>query len=399
MALFRYKAIDQLSTILDGVLSARDESELEQLLAIQGLVLIETKKVWSFNTLKTPKVKLEDLSEFCYYLQLFLTSGIPLVSGLLDLINQKSKKISYIAEVLSKQIVAGLSLSAAMQRYPHLFHDFYIQMVKAGEKAGNLDKVFEHIINYIQWQIEIKKTIKQALIYPIFILSAVSGLIFLLFAFVVPKLQKVLLSLKVELPLPTRFVIGLGEFSRNYLVVIAIFVIVLFMLFKFAKKNRTGRRIIDRLILRVPMISDFVKKINYSQYFKTLSTLLGSGLNIEQTFTAAARVVTNIEIYDRLSSITDAVLTGDTITSAMTKSGLFPHFVIQMISVGEKTGNFEDIAIRIAQVFDKEVKDRIKKIFAVLEPSIIILLGFVVLVVLLSVFLPIYNMLGGIRGK
>lgn len=399
MAKFRYKAIDEFATVFDGVLTASDEFEIERILSQQGLSLIDVEKIGYFDFTRKPKIRLQHLFEFSYYLQLFFNSGLPLISGLLSLANQQNKNISYMAELIYKDVSSGISLSASMEKYKDIFPEFYVQMIRAGEKAGNLDKVFCDLMNYINWQIELKKTIKNALFYPSMILTAVLGLIIVLFTFVVPKLEKVLLSLNVELPLPTKIVMSTGHFVKSYLLVILILVSSVFIVIKVIQKSEKGKKIIDYIILLIPLISDFVKKVNFSRYFKTISTLFSSGLNVEQTFTTGATVVTNTIISEKLHFITESILSGDSITQAMTKSELFPNFVLQMTSVGEKTGNFEDVTIKISEVFDKEVQDSVKKIFAFLEPLIIVLLGFIVLIVMLSVFLPIYKMLGGIRGR
>lgn len=399
MAKFRYKAVDQSSSIFEGVITANNEFEIEKILRKQGLLLVDAKKVSSFDFFSIPRIKLENLFEFTYYLQLFFASGLPLVSGLLSLSNQKNKYISYLSEIVYKDVSAGLSLSTSMEKNKKIFPDFYIQMIRAGEKSGNLDKVFSEIIEYINWQIELKKTIKNALFYPLMILTAVFGLIIVLFVFVVPKLQKVLVSLNVELPLPTKIVMGLGTFFKSYFILFIILFVFIFLVLRSISNTQSGKLMLDSILIKIPLFSDFIKKINYSRYFKTVSTLFSAGLNVEQAFNTSAKVVTNTFISDKMHEITDSILRGETISKAMARTGIFPDFVLQMVSVGEKTGNFEDVSKKISEVFDKEVKDSVKKIFTFIEPLIIVLLGFIVLMVMLSVFLPIYKMLGGIRGR
>lgn len=399
MAKFKYKAVDQSSSIIEGVITANDEFEIEKFLREQGLFLVDAYKISSIDFFGVPRIKLEHLFEFTYYLQLFFSSGLSLVSGLLSLSNQKNKYISHLSEVIYKDVSSGLSLSSSMEKNKRIFPDFFIQMVRAGEKSGNIEKVLGDIMNYINWQIELRKTIRNAIFYPLMVLTAVMGLIIVLFVFVVPKLQKVLISLNVELPLPTKIVMGLGDFFKSYFFIIIIFLISLSVIVKFVHTTKTGRLVIDSFLIKIPLFSNFIKKINYSRYFKTVSTLFSAGLNVEQAFNTSAKVVTNTFISDKMYDITDSILRGETISKAMARTGIFPDFVIQMVSVGEKTGNFEDVAKKISEVFDKEVKDAVKRIFAVIEPLIIVLLGFVVLLVMLSVFLPIYKMLGGIRGR
>ncbi|MCX7770294.1 MAG: type II secretion system F family protein [Proteobacteria bacterium] len=399
MAKYRYKAVDKTSSTFEGVITAKNENEIQNVLREQGLLLVDIKKVNNIDFFGIKRIRLEHLFEFTYYLQLFFTSGLSLVTGLLSLSNQKNKYISYMSEIVYKDVCSGLSLSSSMEKHKEIFPEFYMQMIKAGEKAGNLDKVFNDLMDYINWQIDLKKTIRNALFYPIMILTAVMGLIAVLFVFVVPKLQKVLISLNVELPLPTKIVMGLGTFFKSYFLIFCIILFFLFVLLKGFSKTKEGKFIIDAILVKIPLISEFVKKINYSRYFKTVSTLFSSGLNVEQTFNTSASVVTNSFISEKMHEITDSILRGETISKAMMRTGIFPDFVLQMVSVGEKTGNFEDVSKKISEVFDKEVKDSVKKIFAFIEPIIIMLLGVVVLMVMLSVFLPIYKMLGGIRGR
>jgi type II secretory pathway component PulF len=401
MANYSYRAVDGNSMILTGREWARDEAELERKLEIKGLTLIEseTASSWDFSFGKV-RISQQELIDFSYFMHLVLTSGIPLMSGMQDMVkSQANKKISYAAELLYKNVEAGMTLSDSMQKYPDIFPDYYIQMIKAGEKTGNLDKVFQDLISYIQWQMNLKKTIKGAMIYPSMILSAVTLLIALLFFFVMPKLQGVLAGLAVDLPLPTKMVLGAAGFVKanfGFLIVAAICV---FAGFRMWLKTPAGRKKFDAALLYVPLIGQLVRKINLSRYFKTLSTLFSSGMNAEQSFVIASDVVKNVALGEALAGITDSVMVGDSISQAMQKSGAFTPFIIEMVSVGEKTGNFESVAMRISDVYDKDVQETVKKVFAYLEPMIIGFMGALVLLVMLSVFLPIYKILGGIRGR
>jgi type II secretory pathway component PulF len=322
------------------------------------------------------------------------------MSGLADMSQNREKKdISRAAGLLYQKIESGLPLSAAMQEYPSLFPFYYVQMVKAGESSGSLDTILNDLMSYIEWQINFKKTTRAAVVYPSIVLGAVLLLIVLLFTFVFPRLLHILVGLNVELPVQTRVVMGMAGFFNKYFYYIIAGCAVLFILFKLWVNTDSGRRIFDGFALKTPLIGELIGKINLSRYFKALATLYMAGINMQQTFTIASGVVQNAVMRDALSLVTGSVLSGEGIAPAMRKSGIFPALIVDMVSIGEKTGNLDTVALRASGIFDKEVPEVFKKVMTYIEPLIIVILGGLVLFVLLSVFLPIYKIVGGIRVR
>lgn len=402
MASYSYRAIDETSTILTGKLRARNEAELEQKLSMQGMTLIEaeTTDLFDFSLRKGPKFSEPDLLNFTFILHLIITSGIPLMSGLVDMAqNKEKKKVSQVAELIYQKIESGLSLSSAMQDHPSLFPYYYVQMVKAGENSGSLDTILSDLMRYIEWQIDFKKTIRSAVVYPSIVLGAVILLVILLFTFVFPRLLHILTGLNVELPVQTRIIMGMASFFNQYFLYIVSGLFVVFVLLRMWVNTDTGRRRFDGFVLGVPLIGDIVRKINLSRYFKAVATLYTAGINMEQTFTIASGVVRNSVMHGALSLVTDSVMGGEGIASSMQKSGFFPSLIVDMVSIGEKTGNLDSVAMRASSIFDKEVPEVFKKVMTYVEPLIILVLGGIVLFVLLSVFLPIYKIVGGIRVR
>lgn len=402
MPSYFYRAIDETSTILAGKLFARNEAELEGKLNMQGLTLIEAEKSGFLDLLwrKGPKFSDQDLLNFTFLLHLIITSGIPLMSGLRDMTQNKGKKkVSQVAGFIYRKIESGLSLSAAMQDYPSLFPFYYVQMVKAGESSGSLDAVLSDLMNYIDWQISFKKTTRSAVVYPSIVFGAVILLVVLLFTFVFPRLLRILVGLNVELPIQTRIIMGMANFFNTYFLYIIAGIAAVFVLFRIWINTDAGRRGFDGFVLKMPLIGELVKKINLSRYFKALATLYIAGINMQQTFTIASGVVQNAVMHDALSFVTNSVMSGEGIAPAMQKSGVVPSLIVDMVSVGEKTGNLDSVALRASSIFDKEVPDVFRKIMAYAEPLIILILGAIVLFVLLSVFLPIYRIVGGIRVR
>lgn len=402
MATYLYRAIDDESNILIGKLRARDESDLERMLAVRRLNLIEAERIGlvDLKALFEPKLSQKDLLDITYFLSLIVSSGITIMNGLEDLKRQGKKRLSYIAEQLHSSIESGMSLSEAMTDMPRIFPDYYIQMIRAGEASGNLEGSLEHLMNYIESQINLKKTIRSYLVYPSIVITLMIVLVFLLFTFVFPKLITILINLKAELPLPTRIIIFISNFTNKYFLHLITGVVLAILSIRIiAKKVPSFKRLIDKTVVSIPVIGELIRKTNLSRYLKTVGMLYESGANAETIFSLSPGVVKNRYLSESLRGITDSIMAGDTITQSMIKSGVFPPLITDIIAIGEKTGNLDKAIKRACDIFDREVPETIKKLFTLLEPLLIVLLGLFVLIVLLSIFLPIYRIVGSIRVR
>lgn len=402
MGAYTYRAIDEQSAIRQGRITAANMGELERLLSGQGLTLIEAESASFFNLggLFGLKFSLKDLLDFTYMLQLVVSSGIPILTGIHDLMKGHSnKKITFAATAIYQGIDSGLSLSEVMDSQPQIFPSYYVHMVRAGEASGTLDKSLDFLLKYIAWQIDFNKTVRGALSYPITILTIMGILMVIIFTVVFPKMLKLLTGLGAELPLPTKIMVALSGFLRSYFFLIAAAVVILFAAYQFFKRTPHGRRLIDQLTLKLPVIGSLVRKINLSRYFKIVATLHSSGLNVERTFIIGAEVIGNTVLSEKLRSIADALVTGDSISDAMRSTGYIQDLVVDMVSIAEKTGRLDDALNRASDILDKEVPETIKKLVALIEPVTMVLLGGLVLLLLLSVFLPIYKTVGSIRVR
>jgi type II secretory pathway component PulF len=401
MATYTYRAIDANENILAGRLLARDETDLEYKLTRQGLTLIEAVKAGLFDrTERAITFGRQDLVNFSYFLHMIITSGLSIMNGLGDLMeNQENGKIAQVAGLVYTKVEAGMSLSAAMQEYPAVFPDYYVRMIAAGEASGKLEKMLTDLMRYLEWQMNFNKTVRSAIVYPAMVLGAVTLLITALFTFVFPRLVTILIGLRAELPLPTKVLIAVAGFVSNYLVFIVLGIAAAGALVRLWLKTYAGRRAFDAFLLSLPLVGQLLRKIDLSRYCKTLATLHAAGLNVEHTFMIAASVVRNVVLAEGLTVVTESVVNGEGIGPSMMKSGIFPSLVIEMVSIGEKTGNLDVAVQRVSDMFDKEVPETLKKVFSYFEPLIIVLLGVLVLGVLLSVFLPIYKIVGGVHGR
>ncbi len=402
MGAYSYRAIDGQAAIHQGRISARNVNELERILSGQGMTLIEAENTsfLNFSDLFGIKFSQKDLLDFTYMLKLVVNSGIPILTGIKGLMQGHSnKKITFAANAIYQGIDSGLSLSEVMQSQPLIFPPYYIHMVRAGEASGTLDNSLDFLLSYLSWQIEFTKTVRGALSYPITILTIMCGLMVIIFTVVFPKMLNLLTGLGAALPMPTRIMLTLSGFLRGNFAFIVTATILAVVSFYILKRSPNGRRFIDQQILRLPFIGDLICKINLSRYFKIVATLHASGLNTNQTFTIGAEVVGNTVLSEKLRSISAALMTGESISDSMRRTGYIQDLVVDMVGISEKTGSLDDALNRASDILDKEVPDTIKKVVSLVEPLSIVLLGGLVLLLLLSIFLPIYKVIGNIKVR
>ncbi|MBI4844466.1 MAG: type II secretion system F family protein [Nitrospirae bacterium] len=397
MAIYSYRAINRDSEIITDKLDAASEDDLEERLHSMGLTLIEASKK-SFEFKRHLKLSDKDLLNLTYFLKLIFSSGMSLLEGLRSIGRQASNtNVSKAAQLLHANIESGKSVYGTMSEHPAVFPPIYVSLVRAGEISGNMDKVLEDASSYLDWKIRLKKDIISAFIYPAIVLTAVVLLMIVLFVFVLPKLIAVLTTMNAELPLVTRALMAFVKFARNYWMIIAAFIIFVNAALFLTYSNRAGKRIIDLLIIRIPLIGTLTRKFDYSRYFRTFATLFRSGLSVDKTLRISASVVKNSVIAESFDNVTNAVIGGELLSSALSKTGNFAPLIINIVEIGEKTGTLDSSVLYVSDIYEKEVPETIKKVFTIIEPLMIITLGAVVLMTIASFFLPLYKLIGGIR--
>lgn len=402
MANYIFRAVDDKSNILIGKLRARNESDLKKMLSLRRLTLIEAERIgiFDFKGLFKTRFSQRNLLDITYFLSIIVSSGISITKGLEDLKKLRRKKLSLIAEQLHSDIESGMSLSEAMTGLPGVFPEYYIQMIRAGEISGNLEHSIQHLMNYLESNLNLRKTIVSYLIYPSIVIILMIFLVLLLFAFVFPKLITILTNLRADPPLPTKLIILVTNFMNKYFFYLIIGTILSVISISItSKKFLSLKRIMDRFIISLPILGDILKKTDLSGYLKTLRMLYESGSNAETIFSLSPNVVKNLHLSDLLRGVTESIIAGENITQSMIKAGIFPSLIIDIIAMGEKTSTLDTALQRSCDIIDKEISETIKKLFTLLEPLLIVLLGFFILIVLLSIFLPIYRIVGSIRVR
>ena len=396
MPAFKYKAVDQSGKHVSGVLYAENEQVLQENLRNMRLYLIDARETKPSQEIRLwKKVKRKDLLTFTVHLQTIVSAGIPIIQGLGDLIEQTNNQtFKKVLEDVRAAIQSGSTLSEALERHPKAFSNLFVSVIRAGEASGNLDSVLKDLIGFLEWQEEIISSIRQATIYPIIVLTAVTGLVILLMTFVFPRFSIIFEKANVPLPLPTRIVMAVSHLLVHdwiYLIAILAVIIVLFQIFK---KTDTGRHVVDNLKLKIPVFGKLILKINLSRFSHYLGTLIKAGIDITQALRIVEKVIGNVILSDIIRVVRARVQAGEFMSDTLKEYPQFPPLVVRMISIGETSGNLEETLGKVSSYYDREVPVTIKKVFAIFEPLVIVFLASIVLLMALSMFLPLYQMMG-----
>jgi len=365
-------------------------SELKEELSVQ--------KSKSSSSLFASKVSLQDLAIMTKQFATLQVAQVPLDECLKALTEQVDHLVLRNTLAAVKESVSeGKSLGDSLADFPGVFDRLYVNMVKAGETAGNLGLVLESLADFQEYQVAIKGKIFSALSYPGLMITASLGIIVYLFVSVVPKLQKVFTSLKITLPWYTKFLISVSEFLQHqwYLVIAAIGGC--FVLFKYWYESESGRATFDRFSLVVPMFGSIIMRVNISKFTKTLSTLLGSGVPIIPALEITKNVISNTVISNVVMNSKQAVQEGESLGGVIEKSGQFPALVSHMIKTGEKTGELEKMLQHVANAYDAEVERKIESMISLIEPLMIIFMGGVVVLVVVAMLVPMLSIMSQMR--
>ncbi len=388
-----------------GVLDVKDESELSKNLREEGFILIranlqgkEKKNKIKINLPFLSKVPLTEKLMFTRNLQVMVASGLALPRSLETLALQtKSKKLKSTVLNINDDIVKGKSFSDSLKSHPDVFSVLFQSMIKVGEETGNLEEVLRVLSEQMEKENELKSKIKAALIYPSVIILAMTGIGVLMLVMVVPQLAQTFEELDVELPLTTQVVIGLGNFfSENWILAFLMIIFLFFALF-FSSKTKKGKKLIDGFILKIPIVSPLVKKTNAAHTIRTLSSLIAAGVSIVKSLDIVAGVLGNIYYKKALLDASEKIKKGEKLSDAMAPyDNLYPLIVIQMLRVGEETGETSNILHKLSEFFEEEIAYATKNLTAVIEPILMIIIGSAIGFFAISMVQPMYSMLGAI---
>ncbi len=395
---FFYKAMDSRGRIVQGQLTANNTSDLEARLERMGLDLINcrTQKPHHFQI---GKVSRRDLIMFCFHMEQLTRAGVPLIEGMSDL--RDSLPQSRFREVIStliENIQGGERLSEALAHFPDIFDRVFSSLIRAGEEAGKLTIVFNHLTETLKWQDEMVARTKKLLIYPTFMAVIISSVLFFMMIYLVPQLIAFIKSVGGQLPLHTRILILVSNFFVNYWYIMLAAPVVALTVLKMAM--RVSPRLcfqIDLFKLRIWLIGPIWEKIILARFATFFGLLYGAGITVLESLKISKTLAGNLVIETALQQVSDYIADGKGITESFERVHLFPPLVLRMVRVGETTGELDNALLNVSYFYNREVKDAIDKIQSLMEPAMTVILGVLLGWVMLSVLGPIYDTIAGYK--
>lgn len=402
MPRYEYSAIDDYGKKVRGTLLAPDENGIRDILASMGLHLlqaVERSAAANFFSFRG-KIRRSDVIQFTYQLKTLLGAGISIVVALGDLAEQAEHPVlKEVIQDVRRNVQAGAGLSDSLGLHSEAFPESYVSIVRAGETTGNLEGVLADLAEFLTWQEELAGTIRQATYYPLTVVSAVMGLVFILFTFVFPRFIKIFQAAQVELPLPTRIVIAISTFFRDYGMYLLAFFVLVYVALRLYRRTAAGSLRVDAWKLRFPLVGPLIRSIEISRFSHFLGLLFRAGVETVHSLWVVERVIGNRVIASVVRTAREELTAGGGLSAALGKSGEFPPMVVRMLSAGESSGRLDDTLENVSKHYDREVPKTIKKTFAILEPAIVVFLATVVLGAALSFFLALYKMVGAMGGS
>ena len=359
----------------------------------------EKGKEIALPTIGSGKVPTKDIAIFFRQFSVMIDAGLPLVQCLEILAaNQGNMTFQKCLTGVRTTVEGGATLANAMRAYPKIFDDLCTNMIEAGETGGILDVILQRLATYVEKAVKLKAAVKSAMVYPVAVISIAGLIVGGLLKWVVPIFSNLFAGLGVELPLPTRIVMGLSNLVGRFGWLIFPIALGTYFGLKYTRAHPGGRLFLDGLLLKLPVLGQILRKIAVARFTRTLGTLITSGVPILEGLSITARTSGNAVLETSLMKVRKAVEEGRTIVDPLKESGVFPNMVVQMIGVGEATGAMDAMLQKIADFYEDEVDAAIKDMLTLIEPMLITFLGVVVGGIVISLYMPLFAMIAKLAG-
>lgn len=399
MALYSYKAIDGTGKTAKGLQDAANMIDLEQRLKRSGLDLVSAKEEEDKASFGSSRIKRPDLITFFFNLEQLVRAGVPLLECLSDLRDtMEEPTFREIIASMVESIVSGKKLSQAMAEHPNAFDKITVALTRAGEESGRLVDVFKHLTESLKWQDEMASQTKNMMIYPVFVGTTVLAVTAFLMISVVPDLVRFIIGAGGDLPLHTRMLIATSNLFVNYWYVMVAAPFVLYGVYKIALISNPGLQYhLDNFKLHVWPTGPVLRKIILARFANTFAMMYSSGISILDCIANSRDLVNNQVIARSLQNVMQEIESGKNLTQSFQQTGIFPPLVVRMLRVGEATGQLDQALLNVSYFYDRDVKDSIKKVQALIEPTMTIILGGILGWVMLSVLSPIYDIISKVK--
>ena len=397
MPAFRYFAVDHTGSHVRGHMDATNENDLEQRLRRMGLDLVTSRQksstpIFSFGK----RVSRQDLINFCFHLEQIAHSGIPLLDGLADLaLSTDNKRFREIISAVHEDMEGGKLLSEALGQHPVVFDQLFTSLIRTGEQTGNMQEVLRDLATTQRWQDELVSKTKLLLMYPAMVFVVVTGVIFFLMLYLVPKLVSFIATMNQELPLQTKILIGVADiFARFWPLLLGLPLLLLFATVTAVQSNPRARLYWDYLKLNLPLIGPALQQLLMARFANYFALLYRSGITILDALAACEGVVANRYVANGLQRAAQQISAGESLTESLRNLGLFPPLVIRMMRIGETTGALDEALLNVGHYYRRSVEEWIERALKLLQVGLTLFLASILAFIIFAVLSPIYDILG-----
>ncbi len=400
MAVYSYKGKTILGKVKRGEVTADNIEVAKNLIRTKGVVVIDSLKEqkagglnMEINLSFLDKVKLKDVVLFTRQLYSMVNAGIPLVGALRALEQQVSnKRLRNVIKDLSKQVEEGERFSTALAKYKDIFGDLYVSMIKAAEEAGTLDSTLKRLAEYLEKAERLRSKVKSAMFYPTFVLIIAGVIVSGILIFVIPTFQQIYEGMGGHLPTLTQMVVNLSEFLRDYIGWMIGGIIAFVLIFKQLLKIAKFKYYVDMAVLKIPVFGDLILKSSIANFARTLSSMISSGINILKAMEIAAETSNNKIIQNEILKVKNQVERGVSLAVALSRSKMFPPMLINMVAIGEDSGNLDEMLGKVAEFYEEEVDTMVDGLTSLIEPMMMVLIGGTIGFIIIAMYLPIFKM-------
>ena len=395
---FFCKLVTEDGNILETTITAESKFEVYEITERRNELLLsvkEQKDSFNFGGImnRFRKVKDQELENFTAQLSIMLKAGIPLLGSLESLVDQaESEYMKEVTEGVIEKVNSGMSLSEALNTYPNVFGILYVNMIMAGETAGVLDTILDRLTSFIRHDLEVSKNIKSAMRYPMIVFTALLLAFTGAVVFIIPKFTKMFIAQGIELPFPTRVMIGISGLVINYWWMVIIGIVTLVSGIIYYIHTPSGAYMFDLFKLKVPVFKDIILKSTIARFENMLETLSKGGIQIIKALETTELTTGNLVIGKVISEAREKVAEGVSLADALSQSKYFPKMTVKMIAIGEQSGALDEMLANVALQYDNIVDEKIKNLSAAIEPLMTVMMGVMLLFLALGIFLPMWNM-------
>jgi type IV pilus assembly protein PilC len=399
MALFAYRAVDADGHISTGNLDASNAIDLEMRLRRLGLDLLTFEGVKRSTAARTRNISRQELITFCFHLSQLLKAGVNIMEALTDLRDTVDNPgFRQVLAAILEDVGGGLKLSEAMANHSYCFDNVFVALVRAGEESGQMTEVLDELSENLKWQDEISSQAQKALVYPTLVFVVIIAVIFVLMTVLVPQLASTFKSLVPKLPRETEVLVFISNiFVRWWYLLLGIPIALVTAAFVFARTNEKAQRLIDELGLKLPLLGEVRQKIILARFSTYFALLYKAGISVLDCIQICEKIVGNRIMEEGLQRVGRSISEGQGISQAFIATKLFPPLVLRMLRVGESTGGLDTALLNVSYFYNRQVRDSISRMQTLLGPATTVVLGLLIMAILYSIFLPIYDVISKIK--